>query len=95
MSVAKVTLKNEIYEITLTRQSKKVTHFFLKRDFLLMRTDDVDADDFNIDDQGYSHYIFAIETFQSQHSSISLEPSEAESILAQIFELTGSYVCDY
>jgi hypothetical protein len=95
MSVAKVTLKNEIYEITLTRQSKKVSHFFLKRDFLLMRTDDVDADDFNVDEQGYSHYIFAIKAFQSQHTSTPIEPSEAESILDQIFELTGSYVCDY
>jgi hypothetical protein len=95
MSAPKVLLTNELYEITLTRDGKDLIHFFLQDDFLLMRTDDVDTDDFNIDDQGYSYFIFAREGFQSQHVSISLQPSEAESILDQIYEITGSYACDY
>ena len=95
MSAPKVNVVNELYEITLLRGGKEMTHFFLQGDFLIRRTDDVDADDFNVDEEGYSYSIFAREGFQSQHVSIPLEPSEAEDILEQIFEMTGSYVCDY
>ena len=95
MSAPKVNVVNELYEITLVREGKKMTHFFLQDGFLLVRTDDVDADEFNVDEEGYSYSIFAREGFQSQHVSIPLEPSEAEDILEQIFELTGTYACDY
>ncbi len=95
MSAPKVLLTNELYEITLVRRGKEVTHFFIQEDFLITRTDDVDADDFNIDEQGYTYYIFAREGFQSQHISVSIQPSEAESILEQIYEFTGSYASDY
>jgi len=91
----KVLLTNNLYEITLVRRGKEVTYFFLQEDFLVRRTDDVDADDFNIDENGYTYYVFARENFQSQHMSISLQPYEAESILDQIFDLTGKYACDY
>ena len=95
MSDPKVVLTNNLYEITLVRRGRAVTHFFLQEDFRVMRTDDVDADDFNVDDEGYSYYIFARENFQSQHLSLVIQPDEADSILDQIFELTGKYACDY
>jgi hypothetical protein len=94
MSTPKVLLKNEIYQITLIRKGEEKTFHFYDYDFLIMRTDDVDTYD-NIDDQGYAYYIFAIPMSQSDHISTPLQPSEAESILNQIFKLTGNYVCDY
>jgi hypothetical protein len=94
MSEPTVLTVNDLYEIILTRQGTKMTYFFVQEGFLLTRTDDADTGEV-LDDEGYSYFIFAREGFQSQHVSISVAPGEAESILDQIFELTGTYVCDF
>jgi len=95
MSTPKVLLSNDTYKITFIRENKEVTIVFYQRDFLIMRTDDVDADEIDIDDEGYYYYIFGMQSCESEHRAVPLQPSEATTIVEQIFKVTGVHVCDY
>ena len=95
MSTPKVLFANNTYEITLIRENKEETLIFHQHNFLVMRTDDVDADEIDIDDEGYYYYMFGMQSCESEHRAVPLRPSEATSILEQIFKITGVDVCDY
>ena len=77
-----VDFEPDIYRITLNN-----IFVFNRNDFLIQRTDD--HDDQDVDENGYSYSILANGTV------LHLTPHEAESIVQQIFDFTGSYVCDY
>jgi hypothetical protein len=88
MYMPKVLLTNGLYEIYLMRKMKETRITFASDDFRIIRTDDVD-DAVTVDEDGYAYYIF------TEQGTTLLGPSEATSILEQIFELTGKHVCDY
>ena len=90
----KVLLTNGLYEIYLMRNMKETRITFVSDDFRIVRTDDVE-NAVATDEEGYAYFIFARRLSESEHSTILLGPSEAESILEQIFELTGKHACDY
>jgi hypothetical protein len=71
------------YHITLTE-----TLVFPINDFLIMRTDEAEDQD-NQDEDGYCYFIFSNGTY------LSITPEDAQSIVQQIFDYTGEYVCDY
>lgn len=90
----KVSLTNGVYHITLIRDTNEEKFSLLSKDILLTRSDDTEHN-YSHDEYGYYYYIFARITPDSEHISIPLDPTEAESILNQILVITGKYICDY
>ena len=89
-----VTLINDVYHITLIRDTNEEKLSLLSKDILLTRSDDTEHN-YGHDEYGYYYYIVARIAPDSEHISIPLEPTEADSILRQILVITGKYICDY
>jgi hypothetical protein len=94
MSAPKVLIGTDVCHITLYRNNINKTLIFLNPNILIIRTTDDRDEEGYPDENGYYYFISAT-PLGSSHSYIYLDAEEAQSIVEQIFEITGQNVCDF